>query len=64
MSLVTYRPVKPIPHFSPLIGYIKDEYIIDKTPVQNGVPIALDSGKKMTIRMLTGMNTCSLPAWW
>jgi c-di-GMP-binding flagellar brake protein YcgR len=59
LQLVTYRTVKPIQHFSSLIGYIKDEYIIVKTPVENGVPIALDGGEKLTIRVFAGMNVCS-----
>jgi c-di-GMP-binding flagellar brake protein YcgR len=59
LQLVTYRTVKPVQHFSSLIGYIKDEYIIVKTPVENGVPIALDSGEKLTIRVFAGMNVCS-----
>ena len=59
LQLVTYRTVKPMQHFSSLIGYIKDEYIIVKTPVENGVPITLDSGEKLTIRVFAGMNVCS-----
>jgi c-di-GMP-binding flagellar brake protein YcgR len=59
MQLVTYRTVKPIQHFSSLIGYIKDEYIIVKTPIENGVTITLDSGEKLTIRVFAGMNVCS-----
>jgi hypothetical protein len=54
MQVVTYRTVKPIQHFLPLINYINDEYIIVKTPFEHGVTIALDSVKKMTIRMSPG----------
>lgn len=59
LQLITYRTVKPIQHFSALVGYIKDEYIIVKTPVENGVPITLDLGEKLTIRVFSGMNVCS-----
>ena len=59
LQLITYRTVKPIQHFSSLIGYIKDEYIIVRTPVENGVPITLDLGEKLTIRVFSGMNVCS-----
>jgi hypothetical protein len=45
LQLVTYRTVKLIQHFSSLIGYIEDEYIIVKTPIENGVAIAFDSGE-------------------
>jgi c-di-GMP-binding flagellar brake protein YcgR len=59
LQFITYRTVKPAQHFSSLIGYIKDEYIIVRTPVENGVPIALDDGEKLTIRVFAGMNVCS-----
>lgn len=59
LQFITYRTVKPVQHFSSLIGYVKDEYIIVRTPVENGVPIALDSGEKLTIRVFAGMNVCS-----
>lgn len=59
LQLITYRTVKPVQHFSSLIGYIKDEYIIVRTPVENGVPITLDVGEKLTIRVFAGMNVCS-----
>jgi c-di-GMP-binding flagellar brake protein YcgR len=59
LQFITYRTVKPLQHFSSLIGYVKDEYIIVKTPVENGVPIALDDGEKLTIRVFAGMNVCS-----
>lgn len=61
LQFITYRTVKPVQHFSSLIGYLKDEYIIVKTPVENGVPIALDDGEKLTIRVFSGMNVCSFP---
>jgi c-di-GMP-binding flagellar brake protein YcgR len=59
LQFITYRTVKPVQHFSSLIGYIKDEYIIVRTPVENGLPIALDVGEKLTIRVFAGMNVCS-----
>lgn len=59
LQFITYRTVKPLQHFSSLIGYIKDEYIIVRTPVENGMPIALDVGEKLTIRVFSGMNVCS-----
>ncbi len=59
LQFITYRTVKPVQHFSSLIGYVKDEYIIVRTPVENGVPIALDDGEKLTIRVFSGMNVCS-----
>lgn len=59
LQFITHRNIKPVQHFSSLIGYVKDEYIIVKTPVENGVPIALNEGEKLTIRVFSGVNVCS-----
>jgi hypothetical protein len=56
MQFITCRTVKPIQHFSSLIGYVKDEYIIVKMPIENGVRAALDSGKKLTALVFARMN--------
>ena len=36
LQLITHRRIKPVQHFSTLIGYIKDEYIILKIPMESG----------------------------
>ncbi|HEX9172920.1 MAG TPA: flagellar brake protein [Telluria sp.] len=61
LQFITHRQVKPVQHFSTLIGYIKDEYLIVKTPMENGAPIALTEGERLTIRVFSGINVCSFP---
>jgi c-di-GMP-binding flagellar brake protein YcgR len=59
LQFITHRSIKPVQHFSTLIGYVKDEYMIVKIPVENGVPIAITEGDKLTIRVFSGVNVCS-----
>jgi c-di-GMP-binding flagellar brake protein YcgR len=59
LQLITHRRVKPVQHFSSLIGYIKDEYIIFKVPMENGAPIGLTEGERLTIRVFSGIKVCS-----
>ncbi|HEX8786424.1 MAG TPA: flagellar brake protein [Telluria sp.] len=59
LQFMTHRRVKPVPYFSTLIGYVKDEYIIVKIPTENGVPIGLTEGERVTIRVFSGVNVCS-----
>ncbi len=59
LQFITHRRVKPVQHFSSLIGYVKDEYIIFKIPMENGAPIALTEGERLTIRVFSGVKVCS-----
>jgi len=59
LQFITHRRVKPVQHFSSLIGYVKDEYIIFKIPMENGSPIALTEGERLTIRVFSGVKVCS-----
>lgn len=59
LQFITHRGIKPVQHFSTLIGYIKDEYMIVKIPMEQGVPIALTEGEKLTIRVFSGVTVCS-----
>lgn len=59
LQLITHRRIKPVQHFSSLIGYLKDEYIILKIPMENGAPIALAEGERLTIRVFSGIKVCS-----
>ncbi|MEW6759379.1 MAG: flagellar brake protein [Pseudomonadota bacterium] len=59
LQFITHRQVKPVQHFSTLIGYIKDEYIIVKMPMEHGAPITLGDGERVTIRVFSGLNVCS-----
>ena len=59
LQFLTHRTIKPVQHFSTLIGYVKDEYLIVKIPMDNGAPIALAEGEKLTIRVFSGVTVCS-----
>jgi hypothetical protein len=59
LQLLTQRGVKPVPHFSTLIGWVKDEYIIVRIPMENGAPIGLTEGERVTVRVFSGVNVCS-----
>jgi len=59
VQFITHRTLKPIQHFSSVIGWVKDEYLIVKIPFENGAPIALNEGDKLTLRVFSGVNVCS-----
>jgi c-di-GMP-binding flagellar brake protein YcgR len=59
LQFITYRRIKPMQYFSTLIGYIKDEYLIVKVPMENGTPVGLVEGERITIRVFSGVNVCS-----
>lgn len=59
LQLITHRRLKPVAHFSSLIGYVRDEYLILKIPFEDGVPIGLTEGERVTIRVFSGVNVCS-----
>jgi c-di-GMP-binding flagellar brake protein YcgR len=59
LQLITHRQVRPVQHFSTLIGYVRDEYLIVRIPMENGAPITLVEGERLTIRVFSGVNVCS-----
>ncbi len=59
LQFITYRRIKPVQYFSTLVGYVKDEYLIVKVPLENGTPVGLVEGERITIRIFSGMNVCS-----
>jgi c-di-GMP-binding flagellar brake protein YcgR len=59
LQFITHRRIKPMQYFSTLIGYLKDEYLIVKVPLENGTPVGLVEGERITIRVFSGMNVCS-----
>ncbi|MGK5078650.1 flagellar brake protein [Janthinobacterium sp. HLX7-2] len=59
IQFITHRSIKPVQHFSALIGYVKDEYLIVKIPLENGSAIMLNEGDKLTIRVFSGVTVCS-----
>lgn len=59
VQFLTHRGINAARHFSTLIGYIKCEYMIVKIPDDNGAPISLREGEKLTFRVFSGMTVCS-----
>ena len=53
---------KPVQYFSKLIGYVKDEYLIIKIPLEHGAPVPLRDGEQITVRVFSGVNVCSFTA--
>src|SRR5450631_3881769 len=59
LQLLTHRGIKPVQYFSTLIGYVKDEYILVKMPFEDGLPVSLHEGDKLTVRVFSGTNVCT-----
>lgn len=59
LQLLTHRHVKPAVYMSALIGYIKDEFMIVRVPTEGGMPVNLNIGERITIRVFSGINVGS-----
>ncbi|TFW01144.1 flagellar brake protein [Oxalobacteraceae bacterium OM1] len=59
VQLFLRRDLKAVQHFSSLIGYVKDEYLLVKMPFENGAPVLLHDGEQVTVRVFTGTAICS-----
>jgi len=59
IQLITHRTLKPVQHFSTVIGWVRDEYLIVKIPLEQGAPISIAEGDKLTIRVFSGVNVCA-----
>jgi c-di-GMP-binding flagellar brake protein YcgR len=59
LQFITHRRLKPVQHFSTLIGWLKDEYLIVKIPMDNGAPIPLGEGERLTMRVFSGIHVCT-----
>ncbi|WP_395405092.1 flagellar brake protein [Pseudoduganella sp. UC29_106] len=62
IQLLTHRTLRPMQHFSSVVGWVRDEFMIVKIPMENGAPIAMLEGDKLTIRVFSGVNVCSFSA--
>ncbi len=59
IQLITHRTLRPMQHFSTVIGWVRDEYMIVKIPLESNGPIAITEGDKLTVRVFSGVNVCS-----
>lgn len=62
LQLITHRTLRPVQHFSTVIGWLRDEYMIVKIPMEQNAPIAMLEGDKLTIRVFSGVTVCSFSA--
>ena len=51
IQLITHRTLRPMQHFSTVIGWVRDEYMIVKIPMENNGPIAVTEGDKLTVEL-------------
>jgi c-di-GMP-binding flagellar brake protein YcgR len=59
LQLTLYHGTKPAQYFTTLIGYVKDEYLLVKIPFEDGTPIGLLDGERLTIRAFSGTSVCT-----
>jgi hypothetical protein len=52
---IPFRPNAP-QYLSTLIGYVKDEYLILKTPFENGLSVTLPQESTLAVRVLSGVH--------
>jgi c-di-GMP-binding flagellar brake protein YcgR len=58
IQFLSHRAIKPLEHFSTLIGYLKDEYLIVKIPAESNAFGVAQEGDKLTIRIFSGVSVC------
>ena len=46
IQFITHRTIKPIQHFSTVIGWVKDEYLIVKVPFEGNTPLTEEEARQ------------------
>ncbi|WP_198599114.1 flagellar brake protein, partial [Escherichia coli] len=59
MQLRIQRDTGKIEHFSSLIGFVKDEFLMVKCPVARNTPFILHDGEQVLVRAFTGTTIYS-----
>lgn len=62
LQLLLTRDITPVQHFTTLIGYVRDEYLLIRIPFEHGKPLHLYEGERLTLRVFTGTKACSFDA--
>lgn len=62
LQLIRYHGTRPVNHFTTLIGYVKDDYLLVKIPLEHGTPITLNDGERLNVRTFSGTSVCSFPS--
>jgi c-di-GMP-binding flagellar brake protein YcgR len=55
VQLLASREGQQFGHFSTLVGYVRDEYLLVRMPYANGLPIALYEGETVSVRVFSGV---------
>ena len=56
VQLLVNREGQHFGHFSTLVGYIRDEYLLVRVPCANGLPIVLYEGETVSVRVFSGVD--------
>lgn len=56
VQLLVSREGQPFGHFSTLVGYVRDEYLLVRVPYANGLPIVLYEGETVSVRVFSGVD--------
>jgi c-di-GMP-binding flagellar brake protein YcgR len=59
MQLRVQRDTGPVEHFSSLIGFVKDEFVMVKSPMVRNIPFTFYDGEPILVRAFTGMKIYS-----
>lgn len=56
VQLLVSREGQHYGHFSTLVGYVRDEYLLVRVPYANGLPIVLYEGETVSVRVFSGVD--------
>ncbi|WP_082584475.1 flagellar brake domain-containing protein [Noviherbaspirillum sp. Root189] len=59
LQVLTVLDIKPVQTFSTLIGYVKNDYLILKTPFGDKGSVTFREGGKLSIRVFSGVSVCT-----
>ncbi|MGZ8262471.1 MAG: flagellar brake protein [Methylotenera sp.] len=60
LQMALQNGLKPLIYYTELIGYVDGEYLIIKTPIENGLTIQLQVEEPVTLRVLSGVDVFTL----
>jgi len=60
LQMAVQNGTKQLIYYTELIGYVDKDYLIIKTPVENGLSIQIQVGEQVTLRILSGVDVFTL----
>ncbi|WP_027149025.1 flagellar brake protein [Methylobacter tundripaludum] len=60
LQMAVQNGAKQLIYYTELIGYVDKDYLIIKTPVENGLSIQIQVGEQVTLRILSGVDVFTL----